>query len=142
MAREISVVFVSDAKPAFLSSVLVDAGSKLATVATRVAEKLAGAGVRAAETRLIFRRISEADAAALEADARHAPTSGRPFSKLIRVAEAFVEGSECVLVKLVGEWPARCALGRAPPFVGSRTRRARPLPLPHRRRRGGRGGGW
>ena len=106
MAREISVVFLSGAKPVFLTSVLVDDGAKLATVATRVAEKLAGAGVRAVETQLVFSRISEADAAALEANARHAVTSERQFSKLSRVSDAFVEGAECVLVKLVGEKPA------------------------------------
>ena len=104
MALDIPVVFLRDGKPAFLTSVSVDDGAPLATVAARTAKELAAeAGVTARQADLDFRIITDADAAALEADARHAVTSERQFIKANRVSKAFVESRDWVLVKLVGE---------------------------------------
>lgn len=103
MAREVPVVFIRDASPAFVTAVQVDGDAMLATLAIRIAERLTADGLPAVVSRLAFSCVSIADARALSSDRTHTTTSKHDFDKFARVRDAFVEGSECALVTPLGE---------------------------------------
>ena len=104
--REVPVILVQPEKRVVVTSVRVDDGARLATVASLVAEKLrTAAGVTALETQLALGLVSLADAQALRRERTHVPERTGEFDELAYVRDVVVEGSECVLVKLVGERP-------------------------------------
>ncbi len=104
MEREIPVVFVQREKRPVVTSVLVSEVARLTTVVSRVADKLkTAAGVTALESQLEFSRISEADARAFRDNPAHVAERTGDFDVFTFVRGAFVDGCDCVLVKLIGE---------------------------------------
>ena len=133
MEREAPVVLVQPGTPTVATSINVNDEARLLTVKKAVAMRLKeAAGVSALETQLELTLVSVADARAYRRDGAHVAERSHEFDEFAKVREAFVEGSECVLVKLIGENPAAltgvapCA---APYAYTSGRRRAHKGPL-------------
>ncbi len=136
MERLVLVVLVQPEKRTFVTGVQVNDSERLVVLVSRVADKLkTAAGVTALESQLEFSRISEADARAFRVNSAHVAERTCEFDEFASVRDAFVDGCDCVLVKLIGEWAVPRRLGRpllTPSLASDLTSRRRP---------GGRGGG-
>ena len=139
MERLVLVVLVQPEKRTFVTGVHANDSERLVVLVSRVAEKLkTAAGVTALESELEFSRISEADARAFRVNSAHVAERTGEFDEFASVRDAFVDGCDCVLVKLIGEWPESAVprrLGR--PLLTPSLASVHTAPTP-RRRRGGR----